>query len=148
MNNSLWYCGDQIWIRGDPQKFVYLWYPLLPIFYCIFKKEFSKCILLILAIFFEKFPRNLWNFLIFFKNRKITIIFEPKLVQKTYINQNLAKISPKTTKTADFSLKLVIFSKFSAPSAPKMYTFDTQKGSLLEASPPPQIRLWWRSSQI
>ena len=80
-------------------------------FYCIFNKEFSgisKFWILIPMIFFEKFPKisNIsWNIFNFSKIEK-TISFVPKLVQNHYIDQNLAKFSDKTPKTADFSLRL------------------------------------------
>ena len=64
-----------------------------------------------LSAFKFRCPRNLWNFPTFFQNRKITIIFEPKLVQDHYIDQNLVEIPPNTTKIANFSLKPVISSK-------------------------------------
>ena len=40
-----------------------------------------------------------------FKNRKITIIFEPTLVQNHYVDQNLAEISPRTTKNCQFLVR-------------------------------------------
>ena len=102
----------------------------LPPFYCIFKKEFfrkfSKFGVLHLAIFFEKFPKISRKFLDFFstfsKSTKATI-FVPKVVQNHYINQNLAKFFLETPKIANFSLKIIDFSKFSVPSAPKIRNF-------------------------
>ena len=48
-------------------------------FWFIYKKFFSKFVAVRLAIFFEKFSKS-------FKNRKMTILFETKLVQNHYIN--------------------------------------------------------------
>ena len=98
-------------------------------------------VLLILPIFFEKFPRR---FVKFFKNRKITIIFEPKLVQNRYIDQNLAKFSLKLQKNFKFFLKNFYFLKNFPPSAPKICSFGTQKTQffVVRASwgqPPPQF---------
>ena len=52
--------------------------PRPQMFYCIFEKEFSKVVLLILAFFFEKFPqisKKLVKFFQLFQIEKITIIF-------------------------------------------------------------------------
>merc|ERR1711873_208957 len=64
--------------------------------------------------------------------------FAPKIVQNPYINQNLAKISLKTPKNSRLSLKILNFSKFSAPSAPKIWSFMSQKFGVLcpKGSPP------------
>ena len=73
--------------------------------------------------FFEKFPKNFLKFFQLFQKSKKTIIFMPKIVQNHYINQNLGKNSLKTPKIAGFSLKTLNFSKFSALSAPKIWSF-------------------------
>ena len=62
----------------------------------------------------------------FFKNRKITIIFEPKLVENHYIDKNLAELSPESTKNSQFFLRNCYFVKISAPSSPKICSFDIQ----------------------
>ena len=65
----------------------------------------------------------------------------------THIDQNLAEFSLKTRKNSQFSLKKFNFSKFSAPSAPKIWSFIPQKIPIfLELGPPgagvsPQIQL-------
>ena len=68
--------------------------------------------------FFSKnspeFPNFSWNFLIFFKSEKKTIIFVTKFVQIDYIDQNLAKFSHKTPKDGHFLLKPSIFQIFGA----------------------------------
>ena len=113
-------------------------------FYCIFKNEFSKnfeSCSFDTSNFFRKISQNFPKFVkIFqlFQNRKIDIIFELKLVQNLFIDQNLVKFSPKSKKTANFSLKTAIFSKFSPPSAPKICTFDTQKTRIFVVRAPPE----------
>ena len=69
-------------------------------------RKFSKFVLLIPPIFFEKFPKISIKFVEIFQllqNRKNNIIFELKMVQNHCINQNLDKFSPNSTKTANFS---------------------------------------------
>ena len=84
-------------------------------FYCIFKKEFSKFGVLSPQFFFEKiskisekFPEILSTFSKWIK----TFIFVPKLVQNHYIDQNLAKSSLKTPKTVYFFSETTIFHNF------------------------------------
>ena len=128
--------------------------PYLPLFIAFLLtnfRKFSKCGVLCPAIFFEKFPKISQKFPeIFstFSKSKKTVIVTPKIVHNHYINQNLAKFSLKTPKMADFSLKTLNFSKFSAPSAPKMWSFMSRKCGVLcpKGSPPlsrgpPQINL-------
>ena len=55
-------------------------------------------------------------------------MLEPKLVQNHYIDQNLAKCSPETTKNCQFFLKTAIFSKFAAPLAPEFVLLTLKKG--------------------
>ena len=78
---------------------------------------------------FQKIPKNLSKiFKNLFNNIKIekTIILVPKLVWNHYINENLAKFTHKTPKNVQFSLKALNFSQFSAPSAPKIWSFMSQ----------------------
>ena len=125
--------------------------PYLPLFIAFLLtnfRKFSKCGVLCPAIFFEKFPKISQKFSeIFstFSKSKKTIIFASKIVQNHYINQNLAKFSLKTPKNSRFSLKILDFSKFSAPSAPKIWSFMSQKsrffwrrGTPLGGGPPPK----------
>ena len=94
----------------------------------------------------QRFQKILKIFHFFSKSKNI-IVFEPKLVQNHYIDQNLAIFPPKTTKMANFPLKTSILSKFLACSAPKMCIFDTQNPDFFvvrvppEARPPPLIQL-------
>ena len=109
-------------------KFLYFWYLLPPLFYCIFKKEFSKFILLILAIFFVKFPKTskiLRNFSNFFKIEKIK--FFSSYWFKSIYRSKFCQISLQKYKNGQFFLKNCYFSKSLAPSAPKICSFDTQK---------------------
>merc|ERR1711989_70498 len=88
-------------------------------------RKFSKFGVLCPAIFFEKFPKISKNFpeifSTFSKSKKKTIIYVTKLVQNDYIDQNSVKFSLKTPKNGQFFLKNLDFSKFSAPSAPKIW---------------------------
>ena len=124
---------NQRWIRGTPQNFCTFDTPYYPCFIAFLRKnfrKFSKFVLLILTILFEKISqisKKIMKIFQLFRNRKNNIIFELKLVQNHYIDQNLVKFLPKVQITAIFSLKTAIFSKFSATSAPKICTFDTQK---------------------
>ena len=94
--------------------------------------------------FFENFLKiSKQNFWTFFKIEK-TIILVFKLVRNHHLDQNLAKFSLKTPKSAIFPLKTFIFSKFSAPSAPKMWSFRSLRdpifvelGSPLRPEVPP-----------
>ena len=95
------------------------------------------------STFFEKFPKVSRNFPKIFPTSK-KLFFVPKIVQNHYINQNLAKFSLKTPKNSRFSLKILDFSKFSAPSAPKIWSFIPpkipnflEKGSPLGPGSPP-----------
>ena len=128
---------------GEPPKFLYFWYPPPPLFYCIFKKEFSKIFKISTfdaCIFFEKFPKISKKFVKFFQifqNRKNSIIFELKLVQNHYIDKNLVKFPPKVQKTANFSLKTAMFSKiFGAFGAENLYFWYSKNPFFLELGSP------------
>ena len=87
------------------------------------------------------FPKISEIFHISFKIEKM-YHFCTQIGSNSIYRSNLAKFSPKSTKTAIFSLKTSIFSKFSAPSAPKICTFDTQKTRYLYlVSPPPEAKV-------
>ena len=107
--------------------------PYLPLFIAFLLtnfRKFSKFGVLCPAIFFEKFPKIFRKFPeIFstFSKSKKTAIFTTKIVHNHYINQNLAKFSLKTPKNSQFFTKTLNFSKFSAPSAPKIWSFMSQK---------------------
>ena len=95
-------------------------------FYCIFKKDFSKFVLLIVVTFYENFPNISKQFLKIFyfllKSKIKTIIFQPKLAKNHYTDTNLAKFSPKTTKNGHFSLKnLYFFETVGAFGAKNLY---------------------------
>ena len=74
-----------------------------------------------------KFSKNFLKFFQLFQNWKKTINFEHKLVQNHNIDQNLAIFSHKTPKNGQISRKSFYFSKFSAPLAPKIWSFMSQK---------------------
>ena len=96
-----------------------------------FKKQFLKIFEICTfdtSNFFEKFPEKLWNFFNFSKSKKTTI-FGPKLVQNHYMDQNVAKFSPKTTKKANFSLKLIFFQNFGRFRRPKFVLLILKKGT-------------------
>ena len=67
----------------------------------------------------------------------INISISSKIVQNHHINQNLAKFSQKNSKNSRFSLKILDFSKFSAPSAPKIWSFMSQRLGVLCPKGPP-----------
>ena len=139
---------------GTPQNFWSFMSPHKGCFIAFLRKnfrKFSKFGVLCPAIFFEKFPKISKKFPeIFstFSKSKKTIIFVTKLVQNDYIDQNLVKFSHKTPKNDHFSLKTLNFSKFSAPSAPKIWSFMSQKSRFFwsQGPPlgqgPPLIHLW------
>ena len=114
-------------------------------FYCSFKKEFSKFGVLSPQFFFEKISKISEKFpeiLSTFSKSIKTYIFVQKLVQNHYIDQNLAKFSHKTPKNGQFFLKIPYFSKFSAPSAPKIWSFIPPKIPIfLELGSPPWARV-------
>ena len=114
-------------------------------FYCSFKKEFSKFGVLSPQFFFEKISKISEKFpeiLSTFSKSIKTFIFVPKLVQNHYIDQNLAKFSHKTPKNGQFFLKIPYFLKFSAPSAPKIWSFIPQKiPNFSEKGSPPRARV-------
>ena len=97
LSNLLMMSWSEVFLGGPPKLWSFR-YPQQLMFYCIFKKEFSKCGVLYARNFFEKFfktcKRNFWNF---FKNEKI-IILVVKLDQNHHVDQNLAKFSLKTKK--------------------------------------------------
>ena len=135
---------SEIFWRGPPQIFWSFMSPYLPLFIAFLLtnfRKFSKFGVLCPAIFFEKFPkisRKFPEIFSTFSKSKKTAIFTPKIVHNHYINQNLAKFSLKTPKNSRFSLKILDFSKFSAPSAPKIWSFMSQKFGVLcpKGSPP------------
>ena len=93
-------------------------------------RNFSKFGVLCPAFFFRKIPQNFQKFPeIFstFSKSKKTIVLVTKLVQNGYIDQHSVKFSHKTPKNVQFLLKTLNFSKFSAPSAPKIWSFMSQK---------------------
>ena len=114
--------------------------PLPTPFYCIFINKFSKIFKMwsfMSGNFFRKISQKFPEIFSTFSKSKKTIIFAPKTVQNHNINQNLAKFSLKIPKIVDFSLKTLNFSKFSAPSAPKMWSFRSLRDSILWSWGPP-----------
>ena len=109
-------------------------------FYCSFKKEFSKFGVLSPQFFFEKISKISEKFpeiLSTFSKSIKTFIFVPKLVQNHYIDQNLAKFSHKTPKTANFSLKSLIFQNFRRLRRRKFGVLSPQKSRIFWRRGPP-----------
>ena len=114
-----------MYLRGGTPFFRSCMSPFLPIFIAFLRnnfRKFSKLWVLCQAIFSKSFLKFTENFLKFFNLFIIekTNIFAPSIVQNHYINQNLAKFS---LKNSQFFLKTPKFSKFSAPLAPKIWSF-------------------------
>ena len=81
--------------------------------------------------FFREFPKNCQKiyriFSTFSGSKKKTVNLVPKLVENHYIDQNLAKLFHKTPKNRKFFLENLNFLRFSAPSAPKIWSVMFQK---------------------
>ena len=105
-------------------------------FYWIFINKFSESFEIwcfMFAIFTIKFLRISQKFsekFSTFSKSKKTILFVPKLVQNHYIDQNLAKFFLKIPKNNQFFPKNLNFSKFSAPSPSKIWSFMSQKSRI------------------
>ena len=139
------YTRDEL--GGTPQNFWSFMSPHKVLFIAFLLtnfRKFSKFGVLCPAFFFEKFPKISKKFPeIFstFSKSKKTIIFVTKLVQNDYIDENLVKFSHKTPKNGQFFLKTPNFSKFSAPSAPKIWSFMSQKTRFFGVRVPPNSSL-------
>lgn len=81
-------------------------------------REFSKFGVLFTLNVLEKFLKIPKRFSETFQNRKDYQIL-PKLVQNPNIDQNQAKFSLSTVKTAIFSFKSVLFQNFRRPRSQK-----------------------------
>ena len=83
-----------------------------------------------LTISFSEFLKNFLKNFQLFQNRKKTIVVVPKLAQNHYIDQSLAKFFLKTPKNNQFFPKNLNFSKLSAPSPSKIWSFMSQKSRI------------------
>ena len=96
-------------------------------------RKISKFGVLWLAIFNDKFLRISQKFsekFSTFSKSKKTIVVVPKLAQNHYIDQSLAKFFLKTPKNNQFFPKNLNFSKLSAPSPSKIWSFMSQKSRI------------------
>ena len=129
---------------GAPIFFWSFMSPYLPLFIAFLLTNFRKFskfgvyVRLFFQKIFQNFSKISWNFLNFFKIEKNTIIFAPKIVQNHYINENLTKFSLKISKNSRFSLKILNFSQFSAPSAPKIWSLMSKNLEFMSQRVPPK----------
>ena len=119
---------------GPPKIFGVLGIAQLPkksLFIAFLRKNFQKIWSFRSGNFpeiFRKRSKNFSNFqkkLKFFNFLKIekTMIFASKFVQNHHIDLDLDNFPLKLQKSANFHIKPSNFSKFSAPSAPKVWSF-------------------------
>ena len=145
---------------GVPPNFFGFYVPLPPMFYCIFEKDLSEIFEIwsfMSRIFFWKisqnFPKISWNFVDILKVEKNLLFLYPDSFKITKLMKIWSNFPKKLLSNSRIFFKILHFSKFSAPSAPKIWSFMLQNPIVFGVRVPlgpgsPLIYLWFLSTNF